>query len=259
MLLRDHSVIVAGVGPGLGRELALACARHGASVVLAARSEERLSQVAGEVKALGRRALVVAGDLSDPGQCAHLVETARTELGGVDGLVHNAAEIPPFEPVHAQPLEAVRRGIELNLFSGIHLCQALAPVMKERGRGSIVIVGSAVVRHPKLDFGAYNIAKHGLLGLARSLALELGAHGIRVNTLAPGKILGERLLQYFERRAEQRGTTAEVIHAEYAANLALKRIPLPAEYADAAVFLLSELSRTITGHCLDANGGEYFD
>jgi len=259
MLLPDQSVIVAGIGPGLGRELALACARHGADVVLCARSEERLRKVAGEVEALGRRAVVVAADLSDPGQCARLVAVARDELGGIDGLVHNAAEIPPFEPVHAQPIEAIRRGIEVNLFSGIHLCQALAPVMKERGRGSIVIVGSAVVRHPKLDFGTYNVAKHGLLGLARSLALELGPHGIRVNTLAPGKILGERLLQYFERRAEQRGTSVEVIHAEYAANLALRKIPLPADYADAAVFLLSELSRTITGHCLDANGGEYFD
>jgi NAD(P)-dependent dehydrogenase (short-subunit alcohol dehydrogenase family) len=157
------------------------------------------------------------------------------------------------------PDEVVRGSFEGNFATAHRLTRAVLPTMRAQGRGSVVMVASAVYRHPTVGFGAYNVAKHALIGLARSLALELGPEGIRVNTLAPGKIAGERLEAFFAERAPALGVDVATMRARYVENIALRRLPEPEEYADAAVFLLSDLSRAITGHVLDANGGEYFD
>ena len=258
MLLEDRVVIVSGVGPGLGRELALACARHGARVVLVARDGRRLERICDEIGDEAR-AITVAADASDVDEAARIVDEARSRFGVVDGLVNNAAVIPPLREIASAPASDVDDSLQANCATAFHLTRAVIPTMTTQGHGSIVMVNSAILRHPKREFGAYNVAKHALLGFARSLALELGPAGIRVNTLAPGKIAGERLEAFFEVRSRERGVAPEVIRAEYAANLSLRRLPTASEYADVAVFLLSDLSRAITGHVLDANGGEYFD
>ena len=258
MLLRDRTVIVSGVGPGLGRDLVLACAREGARVVLVARDRDRLLQIQGELGD-GVSSHCVAADASEPEGAVRIADETLERFGTIDGLVNNAAVIPPFTELADAPLADVQASLDANFATALHLTRAVVPTMRAQHRGSVVMVNSAVIRHPKWQFGAYNVAKHAMLGLARSLALELGPAGVRVNTLAPGKIDGERLSEYFEVRAKERGVSPEVVRAEYAANLALRRLPTGAEYADAAVFLLSDLSRAITGHVLDANGGEYFD
>jgi len=258
MLLQDRVVIVAGVGPGLGRELALACAREGAHLVLVARDHDRLVAVQDEIGdhiATHR----VAIDASTPDAADRIAAETLERFGTIDGLVNNAAVIPPLTELTDAPTSDVEASLTANFYTAFHLTRAVVPTMRARRRGSIVMVSSAVIRHPKWEFGAYNVAKHALLGLARSLALELGPDGIRVNTLAPGKIDGERLAEYFEVRAAERGIAPEVVRAQYAANLSLRRLPAAAEYADVAIFLLCDLSRSITGHVLDANGGEYFD
>jgi NAD(P)-dependent dehydrogenase (short-subunit alcohol dehydrogenase family) len=258
MLLHDRVVIVSGVGPGLGRALALACSREGARLVLVARDHDRLVAVRQEI---GDRVDThhVAIDASTPEAADQIVAETLERFGTIDGLVNNAAVIPPLMELADAPTADVEASLTANFYTAFHLTRAVVPTLRARARGSIVMVNSAVIRHPKLEFGAYNVAKHALLGLARSLALELGPAGIRVNTLAPGKIDGERLAEYFEVRASERGVDSEVVRAEYAANLSLRRLPTGTEYADVAVFLLSDLSRSITGHVLDANGGEYFD
>jgi NAD(P)-dependent dehydrogenase (short-subunit alcohol dehydrogenase family) len=257
-LLDGRVVIVSGVGPGLGRDLVLACAREGASVVLVARDSERLTAIEREVGDPARTHCVAITP-DDSGEPARIVAEALDRFGVIDGLVNNAVTIPPLTELADAPASDVAASLEANFYPAFHLTRAVVPTMRTQGRGSVVMINSAVVRHPKRDFGAYNIAKHALLGLTRSLAFELGPAGIRVNTLAPGKIGGARLTAYFDVRAGERGMSAKDIEAEYASNIALRRIPSSAEYADAAIFLLSDLSRSITGHLLDANGGEYFD
>jgi NAD(P)-dependent dehydrogenase (short-subunit alcohol dehydrogenase family) len=258
MLLVDRTVIVSGVGPGLGRDLALACAREGARVVLVARDRDRLLAIE---KAIGKADAThcVAADASIPDEATRIADETLTRFGTIDGLVNNAAVVPPLTELADAPTTDVVDSLDANFYTAFHLTRAVIPGMRAQRHGSIVMVSSAVIRHPKWEFGAYNVAKHALLGLARSLALELGPAGIRVNSLAPGKIDGERLAAYFEVRASERGVSPDVVRAEYAANLSLRRLPTGAEYADVAVFLLSDLSRAITGHVLDANGGEYFD
>ena len=258
MLLQGRTVIVSGVGPGLGRDLVLACAREGAGVVLVSRDGERLHRIQAEIgDAVPTHC--VAADAGDADTAATIVEETVARFGTIDGLVNNAAEIPPLTEIAAAPLSDVEQSLDANFLTAFHLTRAVVPTMVAQQHGAVVMVNSAILRHPKPDFGAYNIAKHALLGFARSLALELGPAGIRVNSLAPGKIDGERLSAYFEVRALERGVPVETVRAEYVSNLSLRRLPSGAEYADVAVFLLSDLSRAITGHVLDANGGEYFD
>lgn len=257
-LLAGRVVIVSGVGPGLGRDLVLACAREGARVILVARDGDRLSAIASEVGDPARTHCVAIAP-GDSGEPARIVAETLDRFGAIDGLVNNAATIPPLTELADAPASDVASSLDTNFYPAFHLTRAVVPTMRTQGRGSVVMVNSAVVRHPKREFGAYNVAKHALLGLTRSLALELGPDGIRVNTLAPGKIGGARLGAYFDVRAGERGMSPKDIEEEYANNIALRRIPSSAEYADAAIFLLSDLSRSITGHLLDANGGEYFD
>jgi NAD(P)-dependent dehydrogenase (short-subunit alcohol dehydrogenase family) len=245
MLLADQVVIVSGVGPGLGGALARRCAEQSARVVLVARSAD------------GPRP--TRADASSPADVERVVGETLAAYGHIDGLVNNAATIPPLAPVGEVADDVLRATIEGNFATAYRLTRAVLPAMQARGRGSIVMVASAVFRHPKPGFGAYNVAKHALVGFARTLALELGPGGIRVNTLAPGKIAGARLESYFAQRAPQVGVDVDTLRERYVENIALRRLPEPDEYADAAVFLLSDLSRAITGHVLDANGGEYFD
>jgi NAD(P)-dependent dehydrogenase (short-subunit alcohol dehydrogenase family) len=259
MLLDDQVVIVSGVGPGLGRSLALRCAEEGAKVVLVARSADRLDEVASDIDARDGHSLPIPADASFPADVERIVATTLIAFGRIDGLVNNAAVIPPLFPIDAVDDEVVRTTMEGNLSTAYRLTRAVVPAMRERRHGSIVMVSSAVYRHPKVGFGAYNMAKHALLGFARSLALELGPDGIRVNTLAPGKIAGERLESFFAERAPVLGVDVDALRDRYVENIALRRLPSPDEYADAALFLLSDLSRAVTGHVLDANGGEYFD
>ncbi|WP_216914759.1 SDR family oxidoreductase [Nocardia noduli] len=256
MLLRDKVVVVSGIGPGLGRSIALQCASAGADLVLAARTESRLTEVAKEVTELGRRAVVVPTDINDEAAVANLVETARDAFGRVDTVVNNAFAIPPIADLVDVDLEQVRAGFETNVLAALRLTRSFVPALAE-SKGSVVMINSAVLRHSRLTFGPYKMAKSSLLALAQSLATELGPRGIRVNTVAPGYIWAGNLKWYFNYLAEQRGITAEEVYAETASTIDLRRLPEPDEIAEAVVFFASSMARAITGACLDVNCGEY--
>ncbi|WP_106400163.1 SDR family oxidoreductase [Actinocorallia populi] len=256
MLLQDKVVIVSGVGPGLGRSLALRCAAAGADVVLAARTPERLTEVAGEVAALGRRAITVRTDITDDDSCRRLVDTALAECGRLDGLVNNAFSIPPLADLGDTDPDGIRAAIETNVFAALRLTGLAAPALAEHG-GSVVMVNSSVLRHSRRTFGAYKMSKAALLALAQSLATELGPRGVRVNTIAPGYIWADNLKFYFKHLAKERGVPTRQVYEETAADIDLRRLPEPDEIADTAVFLLSPLARAVTGQCLDVNCGEF--
>lgn len=256
MLLEDRVIVVSGIGPGLGRSIAVRCAKAGANLVLAARTESRLDDVAKEVTDLGRRAVTVPTDVTDDEDCAHLAETALTSFGRVDGLVNNAFAIPPLADLTEVDLDAVRNGTETNVLAALRLTRLFAPALAEHD-GSVAMINSAVLRHSRRNYGAYKMAKAALLSLAQSLATELGPRGIRVNSVAPGYIWADNLKWYFNHLAKQRGSTAEQVYDEAASALDLRRLPEPDEIADAVVFLTSPMARAITGQCLDVNGGEF--
>jgi len=256
MLLSGKVVVVAGVGPGLGRSLAVQGARQGADVVLAARTASRLDEVAKEVTALGRRGLAVPADLTDPDAAAHLVEAALEEFGRVDALVYNALAMPPIADLASVGLDAVQAGFDANVVAALRLTRLFIPALAESA-GSVVMISSMVVRYSQRTMGPYKLAKAALLAMAQSLATELGPQGIRVNSVAPGHIWGDSLKWYFGYLASKRGVDAQVVYDETAAGIDLGRLPEPDEIADAALFLASGLARAVTGQCLDVNCGEY--
>jgi len=256
MLLADKVVVVSGVGPGLGQAIALRSAVAGADVVLAARTESRLNEVAGKVAATGRRALVVPTDITDEASAAALAQAAVDEFGQVDALVHNAFTMPPMRELGKVDVDDLRAAFETNVFAALRLTRLFTPALVS-ARGSVVMVNSAVLRHSRRTFGAYKMAKASLLALAQSLSTELGPRGVRVNSVAPGYIWADQLRGYFGYLGARRGVPAEQVYEETAATIDLRRLPEPDEIADAIVFLASDLARAITGQCLDVNGGEF--
>jgi NAD(P)-dependent dehydrogenase (short-subunit alcohol dehydrogenase family) len=247
MMLRDKVVVVAGVGPGLGRAIALASAREGADVVLAARTASRLDDVAKEVTALGRRGLAVPTDLADADAAAHLADAAGDAFGRIDALVFNALAMPPIKDLVAVDLDALGGSFDANVVAALRLTRLFADALAA-SQGSVVMINS---------MGPYKLAKAALLAMAQSLASELGPRGIRVNSVAPGHIWGDSLKWYFGYQARKRGVDIQQIYDETAAGIDLGRLPEPDEIADAVVFLASPMARAITGQCLDVNCGEY--
>jgi NAD(P)-dependent dehydrogenase (short-subunit alcohol dehydrogenase family) len=256
MLLPGKVVVVAGVGSGVGRAIALASAREGADVVLAARTASRLDDVAKEVAALGTRGLAVPTDLADEQAAARLAEAAQDAFGRVDALAYNALAMPPIKDLGEVSLDAVTAGFELNVVAALRLTRLFTRALAE-SKGSVVMINSMVVRFSQRRMGPYKLAKAALLAMAQSLATELGPQGIRVNSVAPGHVWGDSLQWYFGYLAAKRGVDAQQIYDETAARTDLGRLPEPGEIADAVVFLASPMARGITGQCLDVNCGEY--
>jgi NAD(P)-dependent dehydrogenase (short-subunit alcohol dehydrogenase family) len=256
MYLQDKVLVVSGVGPDLGRQIAVRGAAAGADVVLAARTASRLEDVAAEIKELGRRALVVPTDITVEADAERLATAAVEEFGRVDALVHNALVMPPIADLRKVDLDAVQAGFNNNVISALRMTRLFVPALAATS-GSVVMVNSMVVRFSQRTMGPYKMAKASLLAMAQSLATELGPQGIRVNSVAPGHIWGESLKWYFNYLAKKRGVDADAIYAETAANIDLGRLPEPDEIADAVLFLASPLARAITGQCLDVNCGEY--
>ncbi len=255
-LLTGKVVLVSGIGPGLGRSLAVRSAAAGADVVLAARTESTLDEVAREVEALGARALPVVTDIDDAEAVERLANAARTEFGGVDALVNNAFAMPAMKDLADISLRRLRAAFETNVLSALSLTRSLIPALAERG-GSVVMINSMVVRHSEPLYGGYKMTKAALLSTAQSLATELGPRGVRVNSIAPGYIWSEGLEEYFAALAEQRDVTPQQVYDEHAAGTDLRKLPDADSIADTAVFLASDLARSVSGQCLDVNCGEH--
>jgi len=258
MLLEDRVAIVSGVGPGMGRSIALACAREGAHVVLAARTAAALESVAAEVRGLGRRPLAVPTDVARPEDCRRLAEAAHAELGRVDVLVNNAFRAAPYDTVEHASMDDWRRIFDVNLFGSVQLSQAVVPLMRTQGGGSIIMINSMSMRLVEPRFGGYAASKGALVTAVQTMARELGADGIRVNSVVPGYIWGPALEGYFKQLAVEQGTTPEAVYKAVASRTALGRIPDADDIAGAIVFLASDLARAITGQALDVNAGHYF-
>jgi NAD(P)-dependent dehydrogenase (short-subunit alcohol dehydrogenase family) len=257
-MFREGDVaVITGVGPGMGRSIALGFAARGVDVVLAARRKDRLDAVAGEVRALGRDPLVQTADLSDQASCHALVDAAVARFGRVDILVQNGHHEGDWQPAATADPDSWRHIFEVNFFGALHLAQRAIPVMQAQGRGSIVLVNSgAAVRNPP-TMGAYSASKAALASLARTMALELGRSGIRVNGVFLGPVAGENLYRTGQGAADAAGASLDQWLDTKAGEIPLGTIPTPEECAGAVLFFASELAAPVTGQHLAVNGGQW--
>ena len=257
-LLEGKVALVSGAGPGLGRDVALALAREGATVVVAARTEERVRALAAEIEGRGTTALAVRLDIADPASCRAAVAAAVDTFGTLDVLVNNAFHDGGRRSFLESDLDRWRTAMDVNYFGTLQLTQAAAAPMVAQGDGRIVMVNTMSAVRMRPGFGAYTGSKAALAAVTKILAAELGGHGVRVNGVHPGYIWGDSVERYFAYLAEQKGITPEEQYREVAGDTALGYLPPSAEIAEAVVFLASDMARPITGQAIGVNAGQWF-
>ncbi len=256
MILEGKTVLVAGVGAGLGRHVVEAALRDGANVLLAARTEAVLEQTAKEVDASGRRVAWRRTDISDAGDCQALVSHGEQRFGKIDALVQVAAYEFAFGGLHDTDLDNWRRCFETNVLGTMTLLRAVHPAMKRAGGGSIVLIGSQSMFLPSLPQAGYAASKGALLTAMYYLAQELGADNVRVNMVVPSWMWGPPVEGFLSARAKNENRPLEDVMKEITGKFALRRMTEDGEVAEAAIFFCSDRAKAITGQHLLVNTGE---
>ena len=255
MLLQDQIAVVTGAGSGIGREIALRLAEEGADLVLTGRSVSAMQDVASLVEAGGRRVLVVPMDLRDHASIDAGAARALAHFGRVDILVNNSGVAGPSRPLTQITASEWEETFAVNVTGTFLCCRAMLPQMLERGSGSIVVIGSITGKRPLVNRTPYAASKTALIGLVRTLATEVGPHGVRVNLVSPGGVEGERLDWVIESQAAARGISVEQAREEFASDSALRRLVSPHDVADVTAFLASPRAAALTGQDVNVAAG----
>ncbi|MEV0092596.1 SDR family oxidoreductase [Streptomyces sp. NPDC050738] len=257
MLLADKTVIVSGVGAGLGHQIAAAVVRDGGNAVLGARTESVLAKAAAEIDPEGAHAAYRSTDITDEEQCEALAALAVERFGGIDAVVHVAAWDSYFGGLQDADFETWKGVVDVNLLGTLRMTRACLPGLKERG-GSVVIVGtqSAVAAPSEVHQAAYAASKGALTSAMYSLARELGPHRIRVNTVLPGWMWGPPVQAFIQFTAHTEGVPEDEVMSRLTQRMALPELATDGDVAEACTFLASDRARAITGQSLLVNAGE---
>lgn len=245
--LKDQVAIVTGAGRGIGRAVAHAFARAGASVALASRTQEELERVAGEVRSLGGRALVVPTDAADKAAMQLLVDRTVAEFGTLDIMVNNAGVAPFLASFMDTTPEGFEKYFGINFWSVVYGTRAAGAVLLQKGSGCVLNLASIDAITVEHGLAYYGTAKAAIVNLTRSTALEWASSGVRVNALAPGYI--DTPMNAPERADPE-------AERKVLAAIPLGRWGRPEEVAAAAVFLCSSAAGFITGEVLVIDGGQ---
>ena len=253
MRLRDKVVIVTGSSSGMGKAIALACAREGAKVVVHGRNEERVREVTEQVKAAGAQAVGLLAEMGDPVQVRRMVDRVIETFGRVDVLVNNAGGGVGVRRLEDTTDEDWEYAMGANLLGQFYCCKYAIPHMQKQGGGKIINVTSAAgeMQLPvELTSLPYAAAKAGLAGLTRQLAAIYGRDGITVNLFSPGDILTESQLPWWNNLGDQE-------RQEVLASVQLGRLGEPEDITGPVVFLASSDADYMTGATLRVNGGQW--
>jgi NAD(P)-dependent dehydrogenase (short-subunit alcohol dehydrogenase family) len=243
--LADRVAIVTGAGRGIGKGIALGLAKAGAHVVAAARTVPEIEEVAAEIRKMGVRGLPIPTDVSKSDQVDHMVQRTMEEFGRIDILVNNAAGVfyAPFENIREKGWNMIMQACLTSTF----LCtKAAGLIMLKQKKGNIINISSIAGTDCLPGSAPYAAAKAGMINLTRTLAMEWGPHGIRVNCIAPGTV--------------DTPGTHEVLHDPVRRKAMIRRIPLgriaqPEDIAGTVVYLASDASAFVTGETIMFTGG----
>lgn len=242
--LAGRNALVTGASRGIGRSIAISLSEHGAHVILVARNAELLNEVKAEIESMGGSAQVIVADLALEEAAEQIAQ--QIDVDSLNVLVNNAGGNSFMSPVQSMRLSGWRKTLNLNLDSIVALTQALIPRLVNSGNGSVINVASVAGLNSSPFMSHYGAAKAALISFSRSLAVELAAQGVRVNSLVPGWI--ETDLTDFLRDTKE-------AEAGALARVPMARWGRPEEIADAALFLASDSSSFMTGQELIVDGG----
>lgn len=255
LYLKNKTVIVTGASEGLGKAIATEYAREGAQVFISSRSEEKLKNAVKEIKEKtgNERVQYIVCDMRNEEHIRALVQKVVHKTETVDVLINNAGGPPAgnFFDITDDPWFDA---FEQNLLSVVRATRAVIPYMKDNKAGRIVNITSSSIRETIENLIVSNTLRPGVMGLTKSLSQEFAADNILVNTVGPGKIKTNRLVQLYEMKAKAEGKSLEEVLEEQTANIPLGRIGEPEEFAKAVVFLGSFANTYITGQYLIVDG-----
>lgn len=253
MRLEGKRAFVTGGGRGIGRAIALKYASEGADVAVVARTRAEIDAVAEEIKEKGRRALAIPCDVGDSKEVDEAVQRAGRELGGVDVLVANAGAL-----LHARLEETTDdlwdEMMRVNLNGAFYAFRAAIGGMSERGWGRLIAISSVSGKIGGPNRSAYHAAKHGVLGLVRSVALEVAAAGVTVNAICPG-FVDTSLVDTFREGLAGHAEESEAAMNRYKDDIPMGRFLAPDEIAAMALYLASEEAAGITGQAYTISCG----
>jgi 3-oxoacyl-[acyl-carrier protein] reductase len=253
--LTGKVALVAASSRGLGRAVAEELAREGVQLVLCARGEDVLRETADAIRgACGVRVEAIAADVSRPADVARVTETAMRAFGKVDILVTNGGG-PPAGPFESHSADAWHEAVRQTLDSVVELTRAVLPGMKTRRWGRIINVTSIAVKQPVDNLILSNSVRAAVTGFARTLANEVAPFGVTVNNVMPGYTRTQRVDDLAARNAALRGTSAESEVAAWEAQIPMRRLGDPAEFAAMVAFLASDRASYTTGASIPVDGG----
>jgi len=246
MKINGLRVLVTAGASGIGFATARAFAREGARVFICDVDRTALATVAASDPGFGQ----IVCDVSDPAAVDRLFAAARAALGGLDALVNNAGIAGPTAPCEAIALADWERTLAVDL-TGQFLCaQRAIPLLKASHNASIANLSSAAGRFGFPNRTPYAAAKWGVIGLTKSLSIELGPFGVRVNAICPGSVAGARIDSVYANKAALRGVAPEVVRDEALARTSLRRLVSADDIANSIVFLASPCGANISGQAL---------
>jgi NAD(P)-dependent dehydrogenase (short-subunit alcohol dehydrogenase family) len=255
-LLDGKTVVVTGVGQGLGRECAAAALRDGARVVVAARTQETLETIAAELDPSGERVAAQVTDIRDEASCAALVEATRARFGTVDALIQVAAFEHAWGGLYDLKFEDWQKAFDTNVLGTLTVIRPVAEAMKAGSGGSIVLIGSQSMFRPQMPQGGYAASKAALLAAMYYLCDELGPDNIRCNMVIPSWMWGPPVQMLVSGQAKHQGRTEEEVLHDIVGAFPLRRMTEDDEVADVAAFFASDHAKAVTGQYLLVNSGE---
>jgi NAD(P)-dependent dehydrogenase (short-subunit alcohol dehydrogenase family) len=253
-VVESRVAVVTGANRGIGRAIAVALAADGFSVAISARDPETLTDTVAEIEKAGGAATAIACDVRDEASVAAMADAAAA-IGPVHTVVANAGVTGPTAPMHEISLESWRDCVTTDLDGVFLTFRAFVPSLIGARQGSLIAISSMTGKRPLTGRTPYAASKMGVIGLVRTLALELGPYGIRVNSVCPGAVAGPRIEDVVRGQAAAQGISEDDALAAFTGSSPLGRLVEADEVARACAFLASDAAAAVTGEDMNVTAG----